>query len=148
MTTFVIVGAGEGGGTVAGSLRDAGYDGEVVLIGEEPMPPYERPPLSKEYLRGESDHHLVRPPGWYGENNVDARFGVRAERVDVSAREVELGDGSRIGYGSLIWATGGSPRQLGCEGNDLKGVHSVRTRADQEARQTSASRAKGCRARS
>ena len=141
MTTFVIVGAGEGGGTAAGSLRDAGYDGDIVLIGEESMPPYERPPLSKEYLRGESGHALVRPPEWYDENNVDARFGVRAERVDVSAREVELGDGSRVAFDQLVIATGSRNRRLPLPGLELPGVHDLRFAPDADAIRSSAKNA-------
>ena len=138
MTTFVIVGAGQGGGTTAGSLRDAGYDGDLVLIGEEPRPPYERPPLSKEYLRGESDHHLVRPPEWYAENRVDARFGSRAERVDVSARAVELADGSRVSFDQLVIATGSRNRRLPLPGIDLPRVHDLRFAPDADAIRTSA----------
>ncbi len=83
VTAFVVVGAGVAGATAAAKLREEGFDGDLVLIGAEPMAPYERPPLSKEYLRGESDHHFVRPPEWYAEHAIDARFGARAERVNV-----------------------------------------------------------------
>ncbi|HEY3213588.1 MAG TPA: FAD-dependent oxidoreductase, partial [Actinomycetota bacterium] len=68
MTAFVVVGAGVAGATAAAKVREEGFDGDLVLIGAEPMAPYERPPLSKEYLRGESDHHFVRPPEWYAEH--------------------------------------------------------------------------------
>ena len=83
MTAFVVIGAGVAGATAAAKLREDGFDGDVVLIGAEEMAPYERPPLSKEYLRGESGHHFVRPPEWYAEHAIDVRFGSRAERVDV-----------------------------------------------------------------
>ena len=75
MTAFVVIGAGVAGATAAAKLREDGFDGDVVLIGAEEMAPYERPPLSKEYLRGESGHHFVRPPEWYAEHAIDARFG-------------------------------------------------------------------------
>jgi 3-phenylpropionate/trans-cinnamate dioxygenase ferredoxin reductase subunit len=133
LTTFVIVGAGQAGGTAAGSLRDAGYDGELILIGEEPMPPYERPPLSKEYLRGESDHHLVRPPEWYADNDVDARFGVRVERVDIPGRAVELRDGERVAFDQLVIATGSRNRSLSVPGIDLPGVYDLRFAPDADS---------------
>ena len=98
MTTFVVVGAGEAGGTAAASLREEGFDGDLILIGAEPMPPYERPPLSKEYLRGESGHLYVRPPTWYEDHGIDARFGTRAERLNVTDSVVELEGGDRIAF--------------------------------------------------
>jgi 3-phenylpropionate/trans-cinnamate dioxygenase ferredoxin reductase component len=78
--TFVIVGGSLAGATAAATLRDEGYDGRLVLVGAEPLPPYERPALSKEFLRGEQslEEQYVRPEQWYGENDVDARFGARA----------------------------------------------------------------------
>ena len=105
MTTFVVVGAGLGGGTAAATLREEGFDGDLVLIGAEPMAPYERPPLSKEYLRGESDHHFVRPPEWYREHQIDARFGAKAERVNVADRVVELEGGERVGFDQVVIAS-------------------------------------------
>ena len=88
--TMVIVGASLAGGTAAGVLRDEGYDGRLSLIGAEEEPPYERPPLSKELLRGELgfEDALVRPASWYEEHDVDARFGTMAVQIDVHAREV------------------------------------------------------------
>jgi len=131
----LIVGAGHGGAQAALMLRQQKFEGTIALLGDEPEPPYERPPLSKEYFSGEKtfERILIRPAAFWGERNVDLLLERRVVKVDAGAHEVELGDGTRIGYGSLIWATGGSPRQLGCEGNDLKGVHSVRTRADVDA---------------
>jgi 3-phenylpropionate/trans-cinnamate dioxygenase ferredoxin reductase subunit len=95
---LVIVGANLTGGTAAAALREEGFDGEVVLIGEEPHPPYERPPLSKEYLRGEQpfEKGLVRPDGWFDEQGIETRFGVRAERVDTGERVVILQGGERV----------------------------------------------------
>jgi 3-phenylpropionate/trans-cinnamate dioxygenase ferredoxin reductase subunit len=110
----VIVGANLTGGTAAAALREAGFDGEVILIGEEPHPPYERPPLSKEYLRGEQpfEKGLVRPEGWFEEQGIETRFGVRAERVDPREGVVALQGGERVPYHALLLATGGRPRTL------------------------------------
>ncbi len=130
MTIVAVVGAGEAGATAAGSLRDQGYDGELVLIGDEPMAPYERPPLSKEYLRGESDHQFVRPPEWYGENAVDARFGVRAERVNVTDRVVELEGGDRVPFDHAVIATGSRNKRFDWPGLDLPGVLDLRFAPD------------------
>ena len=98
--TFVIVGAGLAGGGAAASLRQEGFDGRVILIGAEPQPPYERPPLSKEYLRGELSFEsaLVQPPGFYDESGIETRFGVRATRVAAVDRVVELEGGERVAY--------------------------------------------------
>ena len=83
-----------------GALRDEGYDGRLLLIGAEDEPPYERPPLSKELLRGEAtlEDALVRPASWYEEHDVDARFGTRAVQIDVGAREVVLAGGERLPF--------------------------------------------------
>ena len=106
--TFVIVGAGLAGGGAAATLREEGFDGRVVLIGAERQPPYERPPLSKEYLRGESsfERALVQPPGFYGENGIETWFGARATRVDAADKVVELDDGERVAYDRLLVTTG------------------------------------------
>jgi 3-phenylpropionate/trans-cinnamate dioxygenase ferredoxin reductase subunit len=112
--TFVIVGANLTGATAAATLREEGFEGRIVLIGEEPLPPYERPPLSKEYLRGEQpfEDGLVRPGDWYEKNAVEARFGARAEGVDPAERTVVLEGGERIPFDALLLATGGTPRRL------------------------------------
>lgn len=133
MPDFVIVGGGLAGATAAATLRDRGFDGRVVLIGEEPMPPYERPPLSKEYLRGESDHRFVRPEGWYEENRIETRFGVRAERLDVSERVVELAGGERLRFDQALIATGSRNRRFPWPGLDLPGVHDLRFAPDADA---------------
>jgi 3-phenylpropionate/trans-cinnamate dioxygenase ferredoxin reductase component len=133
MTTFVVVGAGEAGGTAAATLRDEGFEGDIVLIGAEPMAPYERPPLSKEYLRGESGHVYVRPPEWYAEREIDARFGTRAERVHVADSEVELEGGERIGYDQVVIATGSRNRHPPIPGLELRGVLDLRFASDADA---------------
>jgi 3-phenylpropionate/trans-cinnamate dioxygenase ferredoxin reductase subunit len=124
----VIIGAGLAGAKAAEKLRAEGYDGELVLVGDERERPYERPPLSKGYLIGDQDRGevFVHDEGWYGEHGVDLRLGTRAVRIDRGAREVELGDGARLGYSKLLLATGSSPRRLKVEGNTLDGVHYVR----------------------
>jgi 3-phenylpropionate/trans-cinnamate dioxygenase ferredoxin reductase subunit len=127
---IVVVGAGVAGATAAATLRDLGFDGEVVLIGEEPLAAYERPPLSKEYLRGESDLLWVRPDGWYAEHGIDARFGARAERVDVTGRAIELAGGERIAFDQAVIATGARNRRFDWPGLDLPGVHDLRFAPD------------------
>jgi 3-phenylpropionate/trans-cinnamate dioxygenase ferredoxin reductase subunit len=133
MTTFVVVGAGEAGGTAATTLRDEGFEGDVVLIGAEPMAPYERPPLSKEYLRGESDHTYVRPPEWYGEHAIQTRFDTRAERVNVADSVVELEQGERIHYDQVVIATGSRNRHPPIPGLELSGVFDLRFAPDADA---------------
>ncbi|WP_157217792.1 NAD(P)/FAD-dependent oxidoreductase [Flavisphingomonas formosensis] len=128
----LIVGAGHAGAQAAVMLRQQKFEGTVALLGDEPEPPYERPPLSKDYFSGEKpfERILIRPAAFWGERNVDLLLNRRVTAVDPAAHSVTLSDGSTIGYGKLIWATGGSPRRISCAGSDLAGVHSVRTRAD------------------
>lgn len=128
----VIVGAGHGGAQAAIALRQAKVDGTIAVIGAEPELPYERPPLSKEYLAGDKtfDRILIRPESFWQERNVEMLLGREVTAVDPAAHTVTTADGETIRYGHLIWATGGSPRRLSCAGNDLAGVHTVRTRAD------------------
>ena len=130
--TAIIVGASLAGGTAAVTLRSAGFDGRVVLIGAEPQPPYERPPLSKEYLRGEQpfEKSLVKPADHYAANEIETRFGTTAERLDTAAREVVLAGGERIGYDQVLVATGCRNRMLRAPGAELEGVHYLRTVAD------------------
>lgn len=133
MPTFLVIGANMAGGTAAATLREDGFDGRVVLIGHEPHPPYERPPLSKEYLRGEEDEpRFLRPPEWYEEHEIETGFGKRAERIDIAGRSVELADGELIGFDSLLIATGSRNRKLPLPGLDLPGVHDLRSLADSE----------------
>ena len=132
---LVIVGASLAGGTAAATLRQQGFDGDVILIGAEPQPPYERPPLSKQYLRGEVpfEKALVRGAGFYDHNRIDTRFGVRATRVDPAARIVELETGVRVPYGKLVIATGVRNRKPPIPGLDLPGVFALRTVGDADA---------------
>ncbi len=128
----VIVGAGHAGAQAAIALRQTRYPGTIAILGREPDLPYERPPLSKEYLSGEKsfDRILIRPAAFWSEREVEVRTGQHVVAVEAEAHQVTLGDGTRIGYGALVWATGGEPRQLTCSGHDLSGVHSVRSRTD------------------
>ncbi len=128
----VIVGGGHGGAQTAIALRQAGFEGTVAIIGAEPELPYERPPLSKEYLAGEKgfERLLIRPAAFWHERAVEMLLGRPVAQVDPELRLVRDAGGAEIGYGHLVWATGGAPRQLTCRGHDLAGVHSVRSRAD------------------
>ena len=129
---IIIVGAGHAGAQAAIQLRQLGFAGSIALIGAEPEPPYERPPLSKEYLAGEKafERLLVRPESFWADRGVELVLGTRIAAVDPAAKQVTSVDGVRFGYGKLIWAAGGQPRRLGCEGGDLAGVHVVRRRQD------------------
>jgi 3-phenylpropionate/trans-cinnamate dioxygenase ferredoxin reductase subunit len=132
--TMVIVGASLAGGGAAVTLRQEGFEGRVVLIGAEPQPPYERPPLSKEYLRSESSFEdaLVQAPDFYYENGIETRFGVRATRVDAADKVVELDGGERLVYDKLLVATGGSNRRIPIPGIDLDGIYGLRMVADSD----------------
>jgi len=132
--TFVIVGAGLAGAKAAQTLRDEGFDGDVVLLGEEPERPYERPPLSKGLLLGTADREtvFVHEAGWYAEHDVDLRTGVGVAAIDRAARQVELADGQRIRYDALLLATGSTPRPLDVPGSYLDGVQQLRTLADSD----------------
>jgi 3-phenylpropionate/trans-cinnamate dioxygenase ferredoxin reductase component len=130
--TFVIVGAGMAGGKAAETLREEGFDGRVVLLGAEPHRPYERPPLSKDYLRGEAEQPawLQEDDGWYAANDVELRTSSVVQSIDAGDKAVVLGGGERIGYDRLLLATGGQPRALPVPGGDLPGVHLLRTIED------------------
>lgn len=128
----VIVGAGHGGAQAAIALRQNGFDGTITVIGREPELPYERPPLSKEYLAREKtfERILIRPAPFWDERQVTMRLGTEVTAIDPVAKVATLSDGGALEYGALIWAAGGDPRRLSCAGADLAGVHAVRTRAD------------------
>lgn len=128
----VIVGAGHGGAQCAIALRQAGFDGSILMIGAEPEPPYERPPLSKDYLAGDRpfERLLIRPRSFWAERGVEMMLGAAVTTVDPETRCVVTDTGEAIGYRDLVWATGGAPRRLSCPGHGVAGVHSVRTRAD------------------
>lgn len=129
---ILIVGAGHGGAQAAIALRQRKFEGTIAMVGEEPELPYERPPLSKEYLAGDKpfERLLIRPPAFWEERGIAMRTGRRVVAVDPVARVATCADGGTLGYGTLIWAAGGHARRLSCSGHDLAGVHAVRSRAD------------------
>ena len=131
----VIVGAGQGGAYAAIQLRQLGFEGTIALIGREAEPPYERPPLSKEYMLGDKEWErlLIRPADFWAGKGIELLLSSEVTTVSPDERSVTLHDGRTIGYGELIWATGGDPRRLTCPGADLPGVYGVRTRADADA---------------
>jgi 3-phenylpropionate/trans-cinnamate dioxygenase ferredoxin reductase subunit len=132
--TMVIVGASLAGARTAETLRNEGFDGRVILIGEEDETPYERPALSKDYLMGKHGREklYVQPREWYGDHDVDLRLGTRVSELDPAAHEVVLADGQRIGYSRLLLATGSSPRRLPVAGADLGGVLYLRNVGDSD----------------
>jgi 3-phenylpropionate/trans-cinnamate dioxygenase ferredoxin reductase subunit len=130
--TFVVVGASLAGARAASALRDEGFDGRVVLVGEEAALPYERPPLSKSYLRGESSLAAaeVFDEAHYASHDIELLLGVAATGLDATRREVRLADGSTIEFDRLLLATGASPRRLTVPGASLDGVHYLRSARD------------------
>ncbi len=133
MAGVLIVGAGQAGASAAIALRQGGFTGPVTLVGAEPDPPYERPPLSKEYLAGEkaADRLLLRPPAFWEDRGVTLRTGVTIGAIDVRNRRATATSGEDFGYDRLIWAAGGQARRLACPGGPL--AHVIRTRADVDA---------------
>jgi 3-phenylpropionate/trans-cinnamate dioxygenase ferredoxin reductase subunit len=129
---FLIVGASLAGAKAAEELRTHGFDGRVMLIGAEPERPYERPPLTKDYLRGESGREkaYVHPEGFYAQQEIELVTGVTVTAIDPGASRVTLDDGRTIGYDRLLLATGAEPRRLHIPGADLDGVYYLRTLAD------------------
>lgn len=128
----VIVGTGHGGAQAAIALRQNGFEGSILMIGRDSVPPYERPPLSKEYLAGKKpfERLLIRPEQFWADKNVELMLGTSVTKVDAEAREVQTSSGDAIGYERLIWAAGGDARRLSCPGGHLEGVHAVRAKRD------------------
>ncbi len=128
----LIVGTGHGGAQAAVSLRQHGFDGSVVMLSRDSEPPYERPPLSKDYLAREKpfERIMIRPVQFWADKAVELRLGEDVIAIDPQDHVAHLRDGGSIAYGKLIWAGGGEPRRLACPGADLVGIHSVRSRAD------------------
>jgi 3-phenylpropionate/trans-cinnamate dioxygenase ferredoxin reductase subunit len=131
----VIVGAGHAGGTAAALLRQYGFEGPITMIGDEPIPPYQRPPLSKAWLKGEADADslALKPVEFYAEAKIDFRAGVTATRLDRGAKTIVMSDGASVPYDHLILATGARAIALPIPGKDLEGVLFLRTAADAEA---------------
>jgi 3-phenylpropionate/trans-cinnamate dioxygenase ferredoxin reductase subunit len=140
-STYVIVGASLTGAKAAETLREEGFNGNIVLLGDEQERPYERPPLSKGYLLGKEDRSsiFVHEEGWYAENGVDLRLGVRATALDPGAKRVSLDDGGLVAYDRLLLATGATPRRLNVPGADLEGVMYLRRVGDSERLQAALS---------
>jgi 3-phenylpropionate/trans-cinnamate dioxygenase ferredoxin reductase subunit len=132
MTGVVVIGAGQAGASLVSKLRDEGYQDAITLVGDEPVPPYQRPPLSKKYLLGEmsAERLYLRPARYYSDARIDLRLGTPVTGIDRAARAVVFGD-ERLDYAHLVLATGSVPRRLPASiGGDLGGVHVVRTLAD------------------
>ena len=136
--SFVIVGASLAGGTAAQTLREEGFTGRITLIGDESHRPYERPPLSKGYLLGDTDREkvFVHQENWYADNDIDLRLGTAATRVHCDARRVTLADKSLVTYDALLLTTGSTPRTLRLPGADLDGVRYLRGLEDSELLKT------------
>jgi 3-phenylpropionate/trans-cinnamate dioxygenase ferredoxin reductase component len=141
--TFVIVGAGLAGAKAAETLRAEGFGGRLLLLGDEAERPYERPPLSKAYLRGETDPDslYVHQDGFYAAHDIELRPSTRVRAIDPATRELELASGEHIGYQRLLLATGAAPRRLRLPGAELDGVHYLRTRSDADGLAAAAARA-------
>jgi 3-phenylpropionate/trans-cinnamate dioxygenase ferredoxin reductase component len=133
--TFVIVGGGLAGAKAAETLRAEGFDGRVVLIGEEPHRPYERPPLSKQYLRGEQgfEDAAVHPAEFYDQHDIELRTSTKVQTLDAVSRAVTLASVERLGYDRLLMATGATPGRLRVPGSEFNGVHYLSNLSDAEA---------------
>jgi 3-phenylpropionate/trans-cinnamate dioxygenase ferredoxin reductase subunit len=133
--THVIAGAGLAGAKAAEALRAEGFEGRIVLVGDEAEAPYERPPLSKDYLRGESPREQARvhEDGFYADHAIELLTGTTVTDLNAAARDVTLSTGERLGYDRLLLATGSEPRRLSVPGAELEGVHHLRTFADSDA---------------
>ncbi len=134
----VILGGGHGAGQCAASLRQHGWAGEIVIVGEEVAPPYQRPPLSKAYLAGDlaAERLFVKPPAFYEKEEIDLKLGVRGLSIDCNGQAIKLSDGTDLPYSKLVLATGARVRELPIPGADLEGVGYVRTIADIDALRT------------
>ncbi len=128
----LIIGSGHGGAQAATSLRQHDFQGSIGVLSEDPDAPYERPPLSKDYLVGSKtfDRILIRPTDFWASRNIDLVLGNKVVRVDANKKHVLCANGATVGYGQLIWSAGGRPRRMSCPGHDLQGIHAVRTRFD------------------
>jgi 3-phenylpropionate/trans-cinnamate dioxygenase ferredoxin reductase subunit len=132
ISTILIIGGGQAGAQAIDTLRREGFSGRLVLIGDEPVLPYQRPPLSKKYLSGEmaADRLLFRHQSFYDEHRIELKLGQPAVRLDAAARQVTLADGEKLTYDRLLLCLGAASRQLSCPGANLQGVHYLRGLAD------------------
>ncbi len=136
MTDIVVIGAGQAGSALCTKLRELGHDGGLMLVGEEPVPPYQRPPLSKTYMLGDMalERMFLRPAAFYADRDIALRLGTRAVGVDAAARRVQLSDGTTLGYDALALTTGAPALRLqAAMGGGLPGVYTMRTLADADA---------------
>jgi len=131
----VIVGTGHGGAQAAAALRQQGHEGTILMLGRDSEPPYERPPLSKDYLVGDKpfERIMIRQPQFWTDKNIDLKLQSVVAEVDPAAHEILLTNGDKINYRKLIWAGGGDPRRLSCPGGNFKNVHSIRNKRDADA---------------
>jgi 3-phenylpropionate/trans-cinnamate dioxygenase ferredoxin reductase component len=141
--SIVIVGGGLAGANAAFALRELGYERRVTVIGEESSLPYERPPMSKEYLRGEKslEEAFVKPADEYSGKNIELLTGRRAVKLDAGRREITLNDETTLSYDAVLLATGSAPRKLDAPGAELKGVHYLRNVEDAHAIRNAANEA-------
>jgi 3-phenylpropionate/trans-cinnamate dioxygenase ferredoxin reductase subunit len=132
--SFVIVGGGMAGAIATQTLREEGFDGKITLLGQEPNAPYERPPLSKDYLQGKADRdsNFVHPEPWYAEHAVELSLGSTVTSLDPASRTITTAIGERLSYDKLLLATGSEPRRLDVPGADLDGVYYLRNVEDSE----------------
>jgi len=130
--TFVIIGAGHAGGQAAATLRSKGFEGKIIMIGDEPYAPYERPPLSKALLAGEIeiDRLYLKKPSWYEDKDIDLRVNTLVDSIDKAGKSLALSDGSTIAYDKLLIATGTRVRKLALPGAELGGIFYLRAIAD------------------
>jgi 3-phenylpropionate/trans-cinnamate dioxygenase ferredoxin reductase subunit len=142
---IVIVGTGHGGAQAAIALRQHGFAGSIALVGRDSVPPYERPPLSKEYLAGEKpfERLLIRPQSFWAERGIELMLETNVRSLDPAAKTLALSGGETLSYGTLIWAAGGDPRRLSCPGALLPGIFAVRDKVDSD--QIAAALAAGAR---
>ncbi|MCR9180483.1 MAG: NAD(P)/FAD-dependent oxidoreductase [Erythrobacteraceae bacterium] len=131
----VIVGTGHGGAQAAIALRQQGHEGSILMVGRDAVPPYERPPLSKEYLAGDKgfDRIMIRPEKFWADKGIDLKLGAAVTRIDAAAHQITLSDGSALTYRKLIWSGGGDPRRLPVAGAVLPDVFYVRDKSDADA---------------
>lgn len=131
-TDVLIVGAGHGGAAAALALRKHDFAGSILMVGNEGLPPYERPPLSKDYLMRDKpfERLLIRPADYWAQLNIETLLNSHIVAIDAEAGRAALADGSEIGFKQLIWSAGGAARKLSCPGSDLAGIHTVRHHKD------------------
>jgi 3-phenylpropionate/trans-cinnamate dioxygenase ferredoxin reductase component len=142
--SFVIVGGGMAGAIATQTLREEGFDGKITLLGQEPNAPYERPPLSKDYLQGKADRDtiFVHPAPWYAEHAVELSLDTAVTSLDPASRTITVANGDRLRYDRLLLTTGSKPRRLDVPGADLDGVYYLRNVEDSERIKIEFARAK------